>query len=110
MPKPGYTTLIVKEDLRVRLEAIARAEGFRTVNQFLESLLRVNPTTGGVYPRVNPNAPMNTFQYPETPIETEPILNPVLETEQEGREPRNRRFRWGRPDSDRGQESPSLLA
>jgi len=79
MPKPGYTTIIVKEDLRSHLEAIARAEGFRTVSQFLEGLLRVHPTTGGVYPRVNPNTPTNTIQYTETPIETKPNLNPVFE-------------------------------
>jgi len=45
MPKPGYTTIIVKEDPRTRLEEIARAEGFRTVSQFLEGLLRGHPET-----------------------------------------------------------------
>jgi len=50
MPKPGYATMIVKEDLRARLEAIARAEGFRTVSQFLEGLLRIHPETAGDNP------------------------------------------------------------
>ncbi|MEM2889242.1 MAG: hypothetical protein QXR42_07190 [Candidatus Bathyarchaeia archaeon] len=65
MPKKGYTTVIVKEDIRTILEAIAKTEGFHTVNQFLEALLRVNPTTCGVYPRVNPTGQMKTFQYPQ---------------------------------------------
>jgi len=84
MPKPGYTTLIVKEDLRSRLEAIARAEGFRTVSQFLEGLLRVHPDTGGVYPRVNPTAPISSISPGREASETEPIPSPDFKKGGEG--------------------------
>ncbi len=47
VPKPGYSILIVSEVLKKKLELIAKAEGYRSVNQLLESWLRVNP---GVYP------------------------------------------------------------
>ena len=47
MPKPGYTFLVVSEALKNRLETLAKAEGYRSVNQLLEAWLRVNP---GVYP------------------------------------------------------------
>ncbi|MCX8171508.1 MAG: hypothetical protein N3E47_06030 [Candidatus Bathyarchaeota archaeon] len=54
MPEPGYTSLIVRESVRKRLEELARAEGFRTVSQLLEALLRVYPNTAGVNPECTP--------------------------------------------------------
>ena len=47
MPKPGYSIIIVSDSVKRRLESVARSRGFRTVNQLLESWLRVNPR---VYP------------------------------------------------------------
>ena len=54
MPKPGYTNIIVKEEIRRYLERLAKAEGFRTVNLLLEAIIRVDPRLTGVYPGVNP--------------------------------------------------------
>ena len=56
MPKPGYTNLIVKEEIRSYLERLAKAEGFCTVSQLLEAIIRVDPKLTGVYPGVNPTA------------------------------------------------------
>ena len=50
MPKPGYTTIVVKAEVRSQLQKLARLRGYRTINQLLENLI-----TYGVYPRVNPN-------------------------------------------------------
>ena len=47
MPKPGYTTIVVKESVRRRLQELAEAQGYRSINQLLEAWI-------GVYPRVNP--------------------------------------------------------
>ena len=80
MPKPGYDTIIVKKELKERLEAIARAEGFRTINQLLEALLRVHPYIAGVNPRVHPGAAPN--QQNMTPI-TEPISSPISKNNQD---------------------------
>ena len=43
MPKPGYTQIIVKASVRSRLQELASALGYRSINQLLEALIRVNP-------------------------------------------------------------------
>ena len=44
MPKPGYTIIVVKESVRSHLQELAKAQGYRSINQLLEAWLRVNPT------------------------------------------------------------------
>ena len=80
MPKPGYDKIIVKKELRERLETIARAEGFRTINQLLEALLKVHPYIAGVNPRVHPRTVPNQQN---KVLSTEPILSPVSENRQD---------------------------
>ena len=80
MPKPGYDKIIVKKELRERLETIARAEGFRTINQLLEALLKVHPYIAGVNPRVHPETVPNQ-QIPA--FITERILSPVSQNKQD---------------------------
>ncbi len=43
MPKPGYTTIVVKESVRSMLEELAETQGYRSINQLLEAWLGVNP-------------------------------------------------------------------
>jgi len=74
MPKPGYTNIIVKEEIRSYLERLAKAEGFRTVNQLLEAMIRVDPKLTGVYPRVDPAHYDGNYvpaQIPHTPLPTD---------------------------------------
>ena len=44
MPKPGYTKIIVKSEIRDMLEKLAAAQGYRSINQLLEAWIRVHPT------------------------------------------------------------------
>jgi len=87
MPKPGYTTIIVKESVRSHLQELAEAQGYRSINQLLEAWLRVYPT--------NTN---EKIRYQETNPETSPFLK------------NNPNFWWGRPDLNRGPERPKLGA
>ena len=49
MPKPGYTTIVVKESVRSRLHELVASKGYRTINQLLEDIIyRVYL---GVYPK-----------------------------------------------------------
>ena len=50
MPKPGYTQITVKREIRGQLEQLVKAEGFHTVNQPLEAIIRVDPKLTGVNP------------------------------------------------------------
>lgn len=43
MPKPGYTRIIVKEEIKQALQQLARTYGFKIVNQLLENWVRVHP-------------------------------------------------------------------
>ena len=45
MPKPGYTTIVVKESVRSHLQELAETQGYRSINQLLEAWIRVNPTS-----------------------------------------------------------------
>ena len=45
MPKPGYATIVVKESVRSRLQELAEAQGYRSINQLLEAWLGVYPTS-----------------------------------------------------------------
>ena len=45
MPKPGYTTIVVKESDRRMLEEIAETQGYRSINQLLEAWIGVYPTS-----------------------------------------------------------------
>ena len=72
MPKPGYTTIVVKASVRSRLQELARLRGYKTINQLLEDLI-----AHGVNPRVNPTNPntLRNGRYPFT--EKKPISSPV---------------------------------
>ena len=56
MPKPGYTTIVVKTSVRSRLQELARLRGYKTVNQLLKDLI-----AHGVNPRVNPTNPNTLY-------------------------------------------------
>ena len=49
MPKPGYTRIIVRIDIRDQLKKLAEAQGYRTINQLLKAWLKIylemHPTT-----------------------------------------------------------------
>ncbi|MCD6538577.1 hypothetical protein J7L18_08235 [Candidatus Bathyarchaeota archaeon] len=49
MPKPGYTTIVVKKSVRSMLEELAETQGYRSINQ-LETWIRVYH--GGCAPQV----------------------------------------------------------
>ena len=55
MPKPGYTTIVVKESVRNRLQGLAEAQGYRSINQLLEDII-----TYGVNPGVHPKKARKT--------------------------------------------------
>ena len=66
MPKPGYTRIIVRTDIRDHLKKIAEAQGYRSINQLLEAWIRVHPGVhptlrNGGYPRPETNAVLNAF-------------------------------------------------
>ena len=44
MPKPGYTTIVVKKSVRSQLQELAEAQGYRSINQLFEAWLGVYPT------------------------------------------------------------------
>ena len=52
MPKPGYTTIVVKASVRSRLQELARLRGYKTVNQLLEDLI-----AHGLTPAYTPPTP-----------------------------------------------------
>ena len=39
MSKPRYAQIIVRSEVRARLEKLAGAQGYQSINQFLESIL-----------------------------------------------------------------------
>ena len=47
MPKPGYTRIIVKSEVRGMLQKLAEAQGYRSINQLLTEWIRVHR---GVHP------------------------------------------------------------
>ena len=55
MPKPGSTTIVVKESVRNRLQGLAEAQGYRSINQLLEDII-----TYGVNLEVHPKRPKKT--------------------------------------------------
>ena len=71
MTKPGYSRIIVKTTVRNQLETLAKAQGFRTVNQLLEAWIsqRVNP---GVHP--------NAFNGGNTHQQTNPFQTPFMKS------------------------------
>ena len=66
MPKPGYTTIIVKESVRSMLEEIAETQGYRSINQLLEAWL-------GVYPGVNPTNTNGKIRHPKISLKQAPF-------------------------------------
>ena len=44
MPKPGYTRIIVKSEIRDILEKLAEAQEYQSINRLLEAWIRVHPT------------------------------------------------------------------
>ena len=45
MPKPGYTRIIVRSEVRDMLQKLAETQGYRSINMLLEVWLRVHPTS-----------------------------------------------------------------
>ena len=68
MPKPGYTQIIVKTSVRSRLQELASALGYRSINQLLEALIRVNPNAASTF----------KGQFSENPV-----LSPVPEKQKD---------------------------
>ena len=66
LPKPGYTTIVVKESVRSHLQKLAKAQGYRSINQLLEAWLRVNPG-------VNPTGVNGEIRRQETNPEISPF-------------------------------------
>ena len=66
LPKPGYTTIVVKESVRSHLQKLAKAQGYRSINQLLEAWV-------GVYPGVNPTGINGEIRRQETNPETSPF-------------------------------------
>ena len=66
MPKPGYATIVVKESVRSHLQKLAKAQGYRSINQLLEAWLVV-------YPRVNPTSTNREIRHPEIGLKQAPF-------------------------------------
>ena len=67
MPKPGYTRIIVKSEVRSMLEKLAAAQGYGSINRLLESWIRVHP---GVHPTTPSGAINEEIRRSETGPET----------------------------------------
>ena len=66
MPKPGYTQIIVSNEVRQILEKTARESGFKTVNNMLKHLIEST-----LLYRVNPGSTPNLYDTIQlTPIQT----------------------------------------
>ena len=66
MPKPGYTSIIVKESVRSHLQKLAEAQDYRTINQLLEAWLVV-------YPGVNPTNTNGKIRHPKISLKQAPF-------------------------------------
>ena len=67
MPKPGYTRIIVRAEVRSMLEKLAAAQGYGSINRLLESWIRVHP---GVHPTTPSEALNPAFRQSETDLKT----------------------------------------